>query len=447
MSRRLMLSICLALATPLAVAQQIEPTAEEREMLVELRKQWKANGLGEITPEQEQAMLRQQRELRLRMTTAFGGLRQQAGALAQQAQAAAPDAASLPPTPTAASPAVAQAAAVTREALVADAQARMAPGPFVVFSRRPDGFNVDGRPYLDPDGRIVDFGGDGVSGMVVYVVDTGDGSALVKLMNARSGAQPMLLGHLSERGDTVSFRSVAGETAGGLKARPTSRGLVFLRDGSAVTYDWQTGAKAIALPEGFAMAEFQNGDVGGTRHVLLERVDSRRVKPDKILTDAVSMFRTVTGQKDKSFDYALFNVDTGSVVPLNISAARNEVHKGYGCNHSGLGRRCARWETANAIYEQDGRPNYSHYFWSLEWQNTAHGPLATAIENGLREVNVIRLSDGARFNAFDRGMGIQYFTTETLPSGSMKVTAYWAFKGHPVEDVGTLLAGGAKAAP
>ncbi|MFC0679824.1 hypothetical protein ACFFGH_18445 [Lysobacter korlensis] len=445
MSRHLVLSICLALATSTAVAQDIEPTAEEREMLVEMRKQWKANGLGEMTPEQEQTMLRQQREMRVRMMSMLGGMKQQAGALAEQMQAQPSVAA---PVPVAApSPASEQLASVSREQLLADVQARIAAGPFVVFARRPDGFNVDGRPFLDPDGRIVDFGGDGVSGMVTYIVDTGEGSALVKLMNARSDAQPMLLGYLTERGDAVSFQSVAGETAGGLKARPTSRGLVLLRDGSAVSYDWEKGAKAIALPEGFRMAEFQNGDVGGTRHVLLERVDDRRVKPDKVLTDAVSIFRTVTGQKDKAFDYALFNVDTGATVPLNISMARNEVNKGYGCTPNGLGRKCRSWETANEIYEQDGRPNYSHYFWSLEWQNTAHGPLATAIENGLREVNVIRLGDGARFNAFDRAMGIQYFTTETLPSGSMKVTAYWAFKGHPVEDVGTLLAGGVKAAP
>ena len=68
------------------------------------------------------------------------------------------------------------------------------------------------------------------------------------------------------------------------------------------------------------------------------------------------------------------------------------------------------------------------------------------IENGLKEVNVIRLGDGARFNAFKRGMGIQYFETEALANGSLKLVAYWAFSGHPMEDISVLFAPGAGSA-
>lgn len=424
---------CAPLVAAMAQQAVAPATAEEQEMLALGREGWKANGLGEMTPEQELAILTKYRALRTDMAAGILALRQ--ASTAPGVKHALP---SLASAQTATAQSAPSPAAMTKADLASELGELAAQGPFVVFARRRDGFTINGTPHLDPDGPITDFGGDGVTGTVSYVVDLGDGSAAVKHYNVHAGKPPLRIGSLTRRGEQVSFQSVTGESAGGIAAKPTSRGLVLLRDGSLVSYDLANGTKVLAVPEGFHVAEFQNGDIGATRHVLVERDERQSTDAGKLMTDGAALF-SVFG-KEKSHDYGLLNVDNGNVIALNMALSGKQVGHGTGCSRqTGLVNRCSGWKAYNAIYQPDGRPNYSHYFWALQWQNTAHGPVATAIENGLKEVNVIRLGDGARFNAFRRGMGIQYFDTESLPNGSLKLVAYWAFRGHPVEDISTLL--------
>lgn len=415
-----------------ASAQDPALSKEEQKMLTQLRKQWKASGMGEMTPEQEQVMLRNFRET---SAGAFGSIL----GLQNAARSAGGLFGRMPePEPA---PAVVQAAAtdpVDKAELARQLQAMDAAGPFVVFERRKDGFSINGKPYLDADGAITDFGADGVSGAVSYIVDTGNGSALVKHLNVHAGGSPLLVGTLGSRGDQVSYLGKDGSTAGGAFAKPTSRGLAIIRNGSLVTIDFRSGTVTpVPVPEGFHIAEFQNGDVGGTRHVLVERDKQEGDTGDK-LKEAVVGLGSLFG-KDTRSDYALLNIDTGESIPLTISSDRNTVGVASECRRqNGLVNRCGKWTSYDSVYQPDGRPNYSHYFWSLSWQSTSSGPVAVAIESRLSEVNVIRLSDGKRANAFKRGMGIQYFTTETQGDGKLKLVAYWSFKGHPIEDVSTL---------
>lgn len=398
-------------------------------MLTEIRKQWKASGMGEMTPEQEQVMLRKFRET---SAGAFGSIL----GLQNGARSAGGLFGRMPePEPA---PAVGQAAATDpadKAELARQLQAMDVDGPFVVFERRKDGFSVNGKPYLDADGAITDFGADGVSGAVSYIIDTGSGSALVKHLNVHAGGPPLLVGTLGGRGDQVSYLGKDGRTAGGTFVKPTSRGLAIIRSGSLVTIDFLSGTVTpVPVPEGFHIAEFQNGDVGGTRHVLVERDGDTGDKLKEAVVGLGSLFG-----KDTRSDYALLNIDTGKSIPLAISSDRNTVGVASECRRqNGLVNRCGKWTSYDSVYQPDGRPNYSHYFWSLSWQSTSSGPIAVAIESRLSEVNVIRLSDGMRANAFKRGMGIQYFTTETQADGKLKLVAYWAFKGHPIEDVSTL---------
>lgn len=413
-------------------AQDAPPTKEEAKMLAQLRAQWKSNGLGEMTADQEQVMLRKFRETSAGALGALMGMQnaaRSAGGMFGRAPAPQPAPAAAPMAP--ADPA-------DKAEFGRQIQAMDVDGAFVVFERRKDGFSVNGKPYLDADGAITDFGADGVSGTVTYLVDTGSGSALVKYLNVRSPGSPVVAGTLESRGDQVAYLGRDGSSAGGMFVKPTSRGLSVIRSGSLVTIDFRSGlVTPVAVPDGFHIAQFQNGDVGGTRHILVER-DKQDADAGNNLRESVAGLATLFGS-DKRSDYALLNIDTGSTVPLTISSDRNTVGFASECRRqNGLVNRCGKWTSYESVYEPDGRPNYSHYFWSLSWQNTSSGPVAVAIENRLSEVNVIRLSDGTRVNAFKRGMGIQYFTTQTTADGALKLVAYWAFKGHPIEDVATL---------
>lgn len=430
-------------------AQEAPPTAEEQQMLQTMREQWKEVGLGDMTPQQEQTMLRKFREMRadvanhmLMMQTVTGSMGA-TGRRARQQQAAPANPVPAPNPVAAHAPVPAQdpAPAPTPEEAQELGQrlaAMDASGPFVVFERRKDGFSVNGSPFLDADGAVTDFGADGVSGAVTYLVDVGDGSAIVKHRNVHSNEQPVVMGTLVSRGEQIAYQGRDGKTAGGDFVKPTSRGLVVVREASLVAIDFRSGAvNPIAIPDGFHVAEYQNGDVGATRFVLLERDTAGRSVGGDLKATATAL-GALFGRDNRS-DYALFNIDTGDVVPVAISATRNTVSYGSNCRRQNqFVNRCSQWNSYDALYEPDGRPNYSHYFWSLSWLNTKDGPVAAAIEKGLTEVNVIRLSDGVRANAFKRGMGIQYFTTETLADGTLKLVAYWAFRGHPVDDVSTL---------
>ena len=88
--------------------------------------------------------------------------------------------------------------------------------------------------------------------------------------------------------------------------------------------------------------------------------------------------------------------------------------------------------TRESIREEDGRPNYSHYYWSINWTNSKHGPRAVAIEKGLQDLNLIDLQTGTKHNVVHRGAGIQRFELVPLSDGDFEIRGGWSFKDHPI---------------
>ena len=439
MIRTLVLLICLLAATHTVVAQSnsAPPTAEEQKMLVEARAMMKASGMPVLTAEQELEFLERSRQVRMGILANMQGLRQGIpGLQLPQAPQQAPESrvASAPP-------ATAETGfAATDGDLASQVRSRLVGGPPTLFEPRRDGFTLNGQPYLDAEGAIVDFAGDPLSGSVTYLVDLGNGQAAVKFHNANSTLPALRVGTLTGNDGKVSFRSVSGEQAGGDWAKPTSRGVVLLRGGSAVDFDLIEGVRTVALPPGFQVAQFQNGDLG-TGYVLVEFDDGALDNAQRLLKKGKSLFGMITGN-EQSQDYGLMELRTGKVVPLNVSLSRNLVVEGTNCQAKNvLVNDCSGVRSYDAVYERDGRPNYSHYYWTIRWMNTAHGPVAVVGENGAREVNAIRLQEGDRYSVLKRGMGIQFFEVEPLPNGSLKVVGNWSFRKHPVEDIATVFSG------
>lgn len=406
----------LLLSNPVFAQETPQITPQQAQMLKELKKSFRQSMGRDPTAEEQQRLLAAMGNAQIQLLGAMAGLK---SAQFDRSPAGQPN---PMPTPVSApvsapSPAAVPSTANTpsNETLLALMQSTTADGSFAIFERKSDGFSINGQPFIDPDGKILDFGADAATGLVTYLVDDGAGAALVKLYNAKAKGQPVLAGRLRANGSRSTFEGVDGQTAGGETIVPMSRGLLVTRAESIVLVDWETGVSAKSLPEGFHAAAYQNGDVAGTRNILLER--TRNPSP----LGGYGSLKELFGKSDAS-DYAFYNLDTGNLVSLQFTRGKNEA-----TFDTPAGRI-----TRESIREEDGRPNYSHYFWSINWTNSKHGPLAVAIEKGLQDLNLIDLQTGTKHNVVHRGAGIQRFELVPLSDGDFEIRGGWSFKDHPI---------------
>lgn len=438
--KKLLLAALLSASVVSAQDLAIDPplTKDEKRALKDMREQWEDAGMPAMTAEQEVAMIKNMRDTQARLMGQAMGMRRALESGAMQGQIAQPlmQTREAPPQP-AAEPAVA------KEELASAYEQRSASPRFTRFERKGDGFLANGQVFIDIDGKVKQFGADPMTGRVTYFVDIGNDDLLVKHHNINSDLDPITIGRISLRGNRADFRAASGETAGGESVVPVSDGLIVTRKESIARYAIGKGAKAFAIPEGFIVAPLQNGDVSGTGYVLIERVPQSEAS----LKDIGNTVGHLFGKRDNTQDYALLHIATGKTVGLFLSDDGKSVGKGTGCTRQNdFVNKCSGWRSWESIWEADGRPNYSHYFWALTWVQTKFGPLAIAMEDGTREVNVIALDSGTRFNAFKRKLGILWFSAEPKEDGGLSLEAQLAFKRHTIDDVGQVLDGALTAA-
>lgn len=439
--KKFLLSLSLGVSAASAQDLAIDPplTKDEKRALKDMREQWEDAHMPAMTAEQELAMIKNMRDMQVRMMGQAMGMRRaiESGALQAQVAGAQPREAESPQVQETATP------SVTREDLASAYEQRLASTQFTRFERKGDGFLANGRVFIDINGKVKQFGADPMTGRVTYFVDIGNGDLLVKHHNINSDLDPILIGRIALRGDRADFRAVSGETAGGESVVPVSDGLIVTRRESIARYSIGRGAKAFAVPEGFTVAAMQNGDVSGTGYVLIERIP----QDDDSFKEIGKTVGHLFGKRDDTQDYALLQIETGKTIALFLSDDGKSVGQGTGCvRQNDFVNKCSGWHSWESIWETDGRPNYSHYFWSLTWVQTKFGPLAIAKEDGTREVNVIALDSGERFNAFKRKLGILWFAVEQKEDGGLSLEAQLAFKRHQINDVGQVLDGSLAAA-
>lgn len=325
------------------------------------------------------------------------------------------------------------AAPATPAAATGDAEA-VPPPARLQIEHRQDGLVIDGQPVHDIEGEIIDFGADPDSGEIVYLVGLGGDQAAVKRMNGHRDRSGSLVGHLQAREGRVEFQGLDGRTAGGSSAQATSRGLLLIRSGSLAVVDLDRGDRVVSLPAGWQVAGHQNGDVAATGYLLLQRgIDPTRQR--SAMADLVGNLR----RNAQPGDYALFGLEQGNLVELDVQADGNLVFQHYNCRRqNAVLNRCGGVHIREGLFEPNGRPNYSHYYWKIDWRPTRYGPVAVVMERGVRQVNVIRLDEGSRHTAFRRGMGIVGFDVEPTADGSLRVIANWALRNHVLDDIASL---------
>lgn len=434
--KKVLLGLLLGASMVSAQDLAIDPplSKDEKRALKEMREQWKDADMPAMTTDQEIAMIRNMRDTQARMMGQAMGMRRaiESGALQGQIANAQPREPEPPRSQAAAEPSIA------REDLASAYAQRSTSTRFTRFERKGDGFLANGQVFIDVDGKVKQFGADPMTGRVTYFVDIGEGDLLVKHHNINSDLEPITIGRIALRGDRADFLAVSGETAGGESVVPVSDGLIVTRKESIARYSIGKGAKAFAIPDGFTVAPLQNGDVSGTGYVLIERLPQGEASFKEIGKTVGHLF----GKRDDTQDYALLHIETGKTIALFLSDDGKSVGQGTGCvRQNDFVNKCSGWRSWESIWDTDGRPNYSHYFWSLTWVQTKFGPLAIAKENNTREVNVIALDSGERFNAFKRKLGILWFAAEPREDGGLSLEAQLAFKRHQIGDVGQVLDG------
>lgn len=408
--------------------------AKEQQLIERLQAAYHSRGLT-LTPEREEAMLQQYRQMQARAADAqamseVGGLTpaqrvhmalggvpttdktapfpNAGSAVAQPATALTPAAA--PATAEQANTTPTGASANPAAALVAAVKARHAQGGPTTFEWRPDGFIANGNPVIDPEGRIVQWDGDSQSGDVTYLVQAAQGQFDVRFTNTHSTLPPITVGTVYADQTGQHFASVDGQTISGRRLIPTSKGIVMARD--TATFDYEFGQPVVtqALPAQYMVATFQRGAVGATDYVLLKRYVSQAERHDPI-EGIKGLFKIAEG-KVTSNDFALFNLKTGHAVFLAIDEPG----------------------TGGSIWNADGRANYQHYFWQIDWLPNPQGVTAVVLENKFRDLDAIRLDKDERITIRHRTMGIERFNVHPLPNGSFSVSDSGTKLGFAMRD-------------
>ena len=444
MKGRFLLLLLLACATCAhAQSQALDPpmSRDEQKSMEQMQRQYRKEGLPPMTDAEVTELVRQIRAKRLQMTANVMAL-QQAAAMSQFTPSVGGVGGLASPQPQMAA-ATSALPAMDQAALTAAITLQNAAAGYVHFEQQREGFSHDGKAMVDVEGSITDFGANSATGAVCYRVNTGLGRSLLKFRNVRSDLPPLLLGQILEQGDTVQFQTVTGTTITGDGVIPTSEGAIIVRGGSMVSFDAAQGAQATALPAGYLVANLQHGDIGATGYLLLERDtddedNSANQSPLQRLKQAAGGLKAAIGRG--SSDYALFKPATGQLIALNVSATGNKVAYMSNCQRqNALVNKCSNRQLRDSLWDTDGQPNDRHYFWSVDWFNTVHGPLAVARENGTSDITVIRLDSGEKVTAFHRGLGIGYWSVERTENGSARLRASWPFNKRPViDDIGSV---------
>jgi len=330
-------------------------------------------------------------------------------------------------------PIAAPQAQISEEDLLKKVESLPAPTSLFYFEKRRDGFLVNNMPFIDPEGRITNYGYDALTGEVTYLTLGIDGSYQVKMTRALSDAEPILLGQAFYSGGNWQFNSVTGKKLVGNKLILTPRGVLTVRDTAG--FSWQAGKaiKSIAAPEGFVFADFQNGDVTGTSHILIERIKENSSSIGEFFSTAKALGSTLGINKKE--DYALMNINTGVTIPLNIDIDSKTANFFADCKAGKIINKCNQMNSMESLYNQDGTPNMGHYFWKIHWFKTPDGLIAVSQESGPREIWATDLISGKRAMILNRTLGIGSFTARQQSDGKISLVAQMGFSKEEIKDV------------
>lgn len=365
------------------------------------------------TPE-EQAMANQMRQAFL---AKIQGMSLPVGAQQQQQQAA--------PKPE---------VVISANDLTAQKQKIDETGGPAIFYRKKDGIMIDGDMFHDFEGQVANFGGNRFTGEFTYAVENFDGSFTLKYHKAKSTEAPMKIATVWKRGDRYEVKTATGKTATGSSVIPTSDGFIIGRPGSAFRYFINNDSvKNITLLDNYHIAQHQKGDAASTGFILLEK-DPRDAN-DSVggLFDSFKEIGSTFGLT-KVDDYVLVSLDGNTIVPMDVSLGGKDVAEYSNCRRqNAVMNKCDNVDFKEALYTKLGLPNYSHYFWSINWVQTQSGPLA--IYRTSTKIKIVDINNNQVHTAFSRTLGVNEFDIIENADGTTAIEARLGLSKEKINDI------------
>lgn len=307
----------------------------------------------------------------------------------------------------------------------------------IEFTKHRDGFDVNGIRYIDPEGVIVSYGYDNLTGDVTYLAKTGHNNFSIKYTRALSGHSAVTLATAKRDRGQWSIITRTGKQLIGDSVTPLSKGLLVSRDTAGFIYEPGKEISSFAAPDGFFVANFQNGDILRTRYVLVEKEPLGEGDNVGGLVDSVKSLGANLGINKKE-DYILLNIDRGTKVAINVDTFGKKVSVARNCRKmNALVNECSDINFYDSLFEKTGLPNGSHYFWSISWFKGTSGVILITKEN--YKVTVKNLDTFSEAVAFKRTLGVNWMSAEQLTSGKIKVNAQLGFSKKTIEDAESLL--------
>lgn len=324
---------------------------------------------------------------------------------------------------------------ITQEELTAKVNALGKASGFTLFTQKKEGFAINQRNYMDPEAKVMKYAYDGVSGMVTYLAEVVPGQYVIKTMQAQSKSEPVVIANARKVSETWEVNTVTGKRLTGNAIVMGSRGFTLNRDNGVIIFDATSGMQTASLPDGYSIADYQNGDAIQTRFLLLEAL-APEDNNDKLL----GTFKSLGSHfgLSKKEDYALMNLDTAHMSMFNISSddkTQSEcVQRGKKINS--FMNKCEKSVSFESLYDKMGQPNTGHYYWRVIWVNTPSGKtIAVTIEDGVKRLIATDLTSGKRVLLKERMMGINQFKVSQNIQGKISADVQLGFTNETVEDI------------
>ena len=324
---------------------------------------------------------------------------------------------------------------VTKDAFQADIAAVKAAGKAGKVVIQSNQLMVDGKPYLDAEGSVQKFSSDVMTGDFTYLIQTATNSAVLKFNRSGSSMAGVKVATVSPGPEGLIVKTVTGESFSGNTVVPTANGFIVARANAVFQYNVDQSQKSFAIRNGFHLARFQQGDVAGTGYVLLEK-DEEETSSGGLLSGLQGLGSTLG--ISKAYDYVLVNLESGKEIPLNLPSGTKNVAVYSNCQkQNAYVNKCADMDSVESLYERDGRPNYSHYYWSVNWFKTTSGTVAVYKESA--KVKAINMDEGKVFTLFSRTLGVNSLDTERNVEGKVSVSAKLGFSSDTISDLDTFM--------
>lgn len=296
-----------------------------------------------------------------------------------------------------------------------------------------DGLTFNGQRFADPEGIAKNFAIDPESSTVAYLVSINT-AASVKIARLGTNSEPLTIGKLTQDANRQVFQSATGKTLSGDLFFPLTDGVLLVRDSVGFRYVVGEGIKQINFPTGWGPAPLQRGNTSTTSWFLLEK-DTTEEKKNPL--NSILALGELVGAVAARMDYALFNLNDLRMVPFEISSGGKTVVSYSQCRRmsNGLFNKCDQMRTYDSVWNPDGSPNRSHYFWKIDWQKMDGTSVAVVMESGLQQINAYDLTGAKKVNLFERTLGINHWSMTLTDNGKYRANAQLAFENAEISDV------------